>query len=1053
MFDIGDDEEELPGAPFIEGFRLARVIGEGGFGIVYEAEQIVPIRRRVAVKVLKPGLTTRQILARFEAERQALARLDHPHIAKVHDAGETDDGRPYIVMELVKGCTINQLPAGTSQKDKLSLFLDVCRAVAHAHRRAIIHRDLKPSNVLVTKGEDGWTPRIIDFGIAKALDAPLSETPIFTALRMVIGTPGYMSPEQSDPATSAADTRVDTFALGAILHQMLTGAPPEIKRDALGAASRQLNTRSLPREVSCIIAKATEIDTEARYQTADALADEVDAYLQGRPVGAASRGALYLLGKWARRHRAAAAACVITAVALVVAFVAVARSHRIERAALKADADAAGDLRRAFSSADFDMGVNFAEQGRLRDAIKLWCRALLTAPANRPAAARVVDALQTQPVLRPQGVPRPLPMIPVQLLEISASGRCVVALQHKGGGEHALQRWNGLRATAEMAPPHQAVIAMAVADTGHVLMGESDGTVRLWFPDGELSEIGRHSSAVRSIAIAPDASRGVSVSDREAMEWNADGIRAGDPLETSTAIVDFTATPMLDAAAFAEESGEVHFRDWRDNRQDTWNLGGKGEVTKLGLSVDGRLLVAATPNGITNTINTVEGSPFGPALNPGAKVKRYVFSLDGKWLAAELPGNSIAVWSTQDWRMSDVLRTEGRIQLLGITSDGERLIASAGNGSLRIWNIGQEGGVGDELPPAQPAQRTAMSAFGDTVVIADPRGENLRLYSLGRCKSESVSFNFGVRPSCLVSGADDGLPFALVTNPVQSGVASVFQWRLSTPLMPPPGWKIPVPPAAGTPIAEQSGSQSDISTPSADTLRTFEFPPSMRQVRCSADARTAACINQAGDEILWQRGGGPRVSIQGSQLVSVTLSSDGSLVAAGDEFGRVTVWQIRGHEAEIRSSFDAGTDPLTALAFGGMDVLVTGARSPIVRVWRWTDGKALSPVLRVPQTVVAVASNAKGDRVAAICENGVASVWAFRGWQPITMPIKAGRKVHGLALSPDGMRLWIAWGDGRLDMHPLPPESLPPDGFVTRAQQAIGLIATEMEPDENADQK
>ncbi len=209
-------------------YHLLQVLGEGGMGVVYLAEQTEPIHRTVALKIIKLGMDTRQVIARFEAERQALALMDHPNIARVLDAGATETGRPYFVMELVTGvsitdyCDRNHL----STKDRLALFLQVCHAVQHAHQKGIIHRDLKPSNVLVTLVDGAPVPKIIDFGIAKATEQRLTEKTLFTRYGHIIGTPVYMSPEQAELSDLDIDTRSDIYSLGVLLYELLTGAPP-----------------------------------------------------------------------------------------------------------------------------------------------------------------------------------------------------------------------------------------------------------------------------------------------------------------------------------------------------------------------------------------------------------------------------------------------------------------------------------------------------------------------------------------------------------------------------------------------------------------------------------------------------------------------------------------------------------------------------------------------------------------------------------------------------------------------------------------------------------
>jgi TolB-like protein len=332
-------------------YKLLRELGEGGFGIVYEAEQTLPVRRRVALKVIKPGMDTREVIARFDGERQALARMDHPHIAKVFGAGANDDGRPYFVMELVKGepatdyCNARALGID----ERLALFVQVCEAVQHAHASGIIHRDLKPGNVLVATSDGRPFTKVIDFGIAKAISGRLGEHSVYTQKGMLIGTPLYMSPEQMLGAPDI-DARTDVYALGVILYELLTGATPfaagqlrgvdhgEMQRvvrevDPPRPSSRVSTLRStagrcglepgalarkLRGELDWIVMRALEKDRARRYASAAELGEDVRRFLDGEPVLAGPPGMSYRLGKFLRRHRAALVAGTVIAVLLAV---------------------------------------------------------------------------------------------------------------------------------------------------------------------------------------------------------------------------------------------------------------------------------------------------------------------------------------------------------------------------------------------------------------------------------------------------------------------------------------------------------------------------------------------------------------------------------------------------------------------------------------------------------------------------------------------------------------------------------------------------------------
>jgi len=374
-------------------YRLVEPLGEGGFGVVYLAEQLRPIRRLVALKLIKPGMDTRQVIARFQAERQALALMDHPGIAQVFDAGETEAGHPYFVMEYVPGVSITKFcdEERLSVRDRLDLFLKVCDAVQHAHQKGVIHRDLKPSNVLVARRDGVVTLKIIDFGIVKATGASAGDRSFATREGMVIGTLGYMSPEQAGAIEAVLDTRSDIYSLGVLLYELLCGKPPfdpirlrrmdwseavrvireedppgffarttrpgsvaapsaEARSDEIAEAARRRSTdgkgllRQLVGELEWIARRALEKEPDRRYPSASELSADIRRYLADQPVLAGAPGTTYRLRKFARRHRAGFAVAAVVMFAIVAGGIAAAvglsRAIRAERIA-RQEADAA----------------------------------------------------------------------------------------------------------------------------------------------------------------------------------------------------------------------------------------------------------------------------------------------------------------------------------------------------------------------------------------------------------------------------------------------------------------------------------------------------------------------------------------------------------------------------------------------------------------------------------------------------------------------------------------------------------------------------------------
>jgi serine/threonine protein kinase/tetratricopeptide (TPR) repeat protein len=341
----------------ISHYKLLQKIGEGGGGVVYMAEQEEPVRRRVALKIIKLGMDTKNVIARFEAERQALAMMDHANIARVFDAGATETGRPYFVMELVRGVKITEYcdQNNLDTRQRLDLFIQICHAIQHAHQKGIIHRDIKPSNVLVTLHDGVPVPKVIDFGIAKAIEVRLTDKTLFTAYEQIVGTPAYMSPEQAEMSGLDVDTRSDIYSLGVLLYELLTGRTPfdpkKLLQHGLDEMRRTLREQEPQRpstmvttlqgteltttaehrhaeppklisllrgDLDWIVMKALEKDRRRRYETANGLAMDIQRYLSSEPVAARPPSRLYRFQKLVRRNKIVFAAGGAVMVALII---------------------------------------------------------------------------------------------------------------------------------------------------------------------------------------------------------------------------------------------------------------------------------------------------------------------------------------------------------------------------------------------------------------------------------------------------------------------------------------------------------------------------------------------------------------------------------------------------------------------------------------------------------------------------------------------------------------------------------------------------------------
>jgi WD40 repeat protein/serine/threonine protein kinase len=497
-------------------YRLMELLGEGGMGVVYVAEQREPVRRKVALKVIKPGMDSRQVVARFEAERQALAMMDHPNIAKVLDAGTTDGGRPYFVMELVRGLPITEYcdREGLPIRERLELFVLVCRAVQHAHQKGVIHRDLKPSNLLVTLHDGVPVPKVIDFGVAKATGQSLTDKTLYTGFAQLIGTPLYMSPEQVEMSGLDVDTRSDIYSLGALLYELLTGATPfdaetlkkaafdEMRRiireqepqrpslrlSSLGAtltdvsARRSSDPRRLNRavrgELDWIALKALDKDRRRRYVTANDLAADVMRHLTGQVVEACPPSAWRRFSKYARRNRGALTTAGLLALTLMVG-----------------------------------TAISVWQAVRATTAERRTAEALTVAQDQRRLAERHLFDARLQQVA--QILERGQVERAQEILEVLRPG--------PGGPDLRGFAWHYLRRRARLDiavfQGHRAgITAVALSDDGRVLAsGDEHGVILVWdAATGQTrARLAGHSWRVSLLAISGDGLRLVSVA-REA---------------------------------------------------------------------------------------------------------------------------------------------------------------------------------------------------------------------------------------------------------------------------------------------------------------------------------------------------------------------------------------------------------------------------------------------------------------------------------------------------------------------------------------------------------
>ncbi len=636
-YDARDADRLLAGR-----YRLIEPVGEGGMGTVWKAEQTEPVRRLVALKLIRTGTDTKAVLARFEAERQALAMMDHPNIAKVLDADVTDDGRPFFVMELVRGEPITRycVEKGLGAKERLELFVPVCQAIQHAHQKGIIHRDIKPSNVLVAEYDGKPVPKVIDFGVAKAAGGRLTDTTLQTGHGAIVGTPEYMSPEQAADSADI-DTRSDVYALGVLIYEMLTGAPPHdrAKLKAAGLleilrvvreeeppppSSKLANLRvSNVQELDWIVLKALEKDRTRRYDSANALAADIQRHLANETVSAGPPGAGYRLRKFARRHRAAVLGSLAILFALVAGLTGAvwglveARHQRdaadqARRLALdeKREADAARVAEsEARARAETARKTAQAEQARAETERIAKEKAAVRADGLR-LGAEATNALRTDPALSL--------LLAIEGVKRHPHHLTFAALADATAALHETKTIANIAAPLAVFPDGKR-FACAVTNGYHgertkaraVTIFDSTGQPGISWPGYGLD--------VGAIALSPDGTKAATTLIGAMLAEIGDGEKKDRALYTARAVYVWDTATGRDL---------IHLR------------GHTERVVSIEFSPDGSRILTASFDGTARQWNATTGEPIGPPMAHECSLLLARYSPDGTRILA-LPSGLI----------------------------------------------------------------------------------------------------------------------------------------------------------------------------------------------------------------------------------------------------------------------------------------------------------------------------------------------------------------------------------------------------------------------------
>jgi serine/threonine protein kinase len=951
--DDGQSETDLSeDLPLVEGYRLKRLLGEGGFGQVYEAEQLAPIRRPVAMKVLRQGCSTRELLARFEQERQALALMNHPHIARIFDAGETEDGRPYIAMELVEGGTIDVAARDLGLREKVSLVRDVAKAVAHAHLKGIIHRDLKPSNLLIAEGDGGiLEPKVIDFGIAKALDGPLVTGVMYTQVRQVVGTPGYMSPERlhSSQNRSAADTRADVFALGAIFWELLTGLTPMQSPDGEETRVRLPGGAAVPAELRWITEKATDAEIGRRYATAGALAEDLEAWLEGRPLVAAPRSTFYVLSKWAKRHRAMASLIAALLLAVFTLVVVLWQKNTEIRRALAESESRREERDRAAANEHYASAI-MRERRRPAHALAHLAIALRHDPGNQAALGLALGTLRHQSFPRPVAPSSGYREGEVKLFAVSTNGAWA-AIVTRGGGDGTtatLTRFKkgAARSTEIPLGAESDPVLLAISDSGAIAFASEVG-VEIVDGDGSAVKVADPPGGLRFLAWT---SRG----DLWILGARELG-RTGSGGENAVSRFPLPSPPLKEALSssggqllVALEGGRLLLFEESEDLPREMSAPIPAPPTALALAEGGMAMAASWRNGV------VWISPGDYEVeSTGETVLQLRFLPGGRGLLALSP-SSLRVLDPADGAVRETLTLTKPLRLLLPAGDDAILTQAAYERPVgrRIGALGEAA----EWPAIEGRIHGAADASGRLLVLVDEEAH--RIEWLAAVFGESVhSQGPAPREWLALSSGLEGLGW--------SGIDA-------------DGW-----------VCQDAGSVAPV-----PMWRASEG--NIRLAAVSASGETALIDLAPAPGVFvadLESGMGPLR--EWGKASSLALSPDGTLAVLGYPDGATAVFEVLSGERIGRRDWKRG--PVTTVTFTGPDRVALAA-SGQVRVWDWRSDLVLPTPIDLPGTITALAPDPEGRRIAAAGEEALHVI-----------DVETGRRLVGQLSGPAAVRA-LVWG-------------------------------------------
>jgi len=1028
----------LDSSPAIEGpgtmighYELLELIGEGGMGLVYLAEQKEPVKRRVALKIIKPGMDSKHVIARFEAEKQALALLDHPNIAHVFDAGTTETGRPYFVMEYVKGLSIVKYcdDRKLNIEQRLRLFEQVCEGVHHAHQKGIIHRDIKPSNILVSVHGDRAIPKIIDFGIAKAITQPLTDKTFVTFAGQLLGTPEYMSPEQVDLATQDIDTRSDIYSLGVVLYELLAGvlpfeedsfsraglaeiqqtirefepASPSIRLTNLGekaktiAASRGTQVlalaRRLHRELEWIPLKAMRKDRCRRYRSASELADDIRNYLNGLPLIAGPETAVYRVQKFVRKHAGSVATVALVAVAIILGLVVSTAMYFRAEQAHQNEAVARDQAEQAKNAEKEQRKLAETKAEELRRTLYVNSIQLADAKHREGNARQVRSLLDSCPEdLRGWEWNRlnyvhdeslmTLHVGSLYRAVVSRDGRRVVTC---GYDDKTIKVWD-LQTGKELKTlhvPQKTIDVLAISPDGkHIASGSEDKTIKIWDAQTgtEVMTLRGHRGPVWALAFSPNGKDIASGGDDKAIKlWDAE---TGAEVATLKGHRD-----CIISLAFSRDGKHIISGGW-DKTIKIWEAatatevmtlrGHDGIVYGIEFSPDDKRIVSASHDKTIKVWDVETGGTVItiPGLDGPIRPVTVVFSPDGSLIASGSTDNIVRIWDAETGEELKTFRGhDWSLDCVAFSPDGEHIISASADDTVKVWNISTDRESTRICAHATLTRSIAFSPDGKQIASSS-WDSTIKLWDAQTGEAIRTMRGHGLNPSG-IAFSPDGKRIA-----VGEGDRRIVRvWDAST------------------------GAQLLTLRAHKGAVRCAAFSPDGKYIVSGSDDKTIK---------VWDAESGTELkTLQGHEdgVPSVVFSPDGKKLISGSWDKTVKVWDwtgrtesmtLKGHRAEVMS-----------VAFSPDGKRIASASvDRTAKVWDAATGAELMTLQGHRDILWSVAFSPDGKRIVTGGIDGAAKLWdSTTGTELLTLQAE---RISDVAFSPDGKTIAVAVSGGDL---------------------------------------